>query len=111
MAAAILAPLSKTILGCHGSITPVTAAFDWAHQPSSRGPSHTPIAVGISIPSRYQVATNGAASSGQCKVYMSAPMDPAANPLAAPAQRSRVGARSFRIHRNERKSGVETNAI
>jgi len=38
-------------------------------------------------------------------------MDPDANPLAAPAQRSRVGARSFRIHRNEKKSGAEMNAI
>src|ERR1700720_2989441 len=38
-------------------------------------------------------------------------MAPAANPAPAPAQRSRVGARSFRIQRNERKSGAETNAI
>jgi hypothetical protein len=33
-----------------------------------RGPSHAPIAVGINIPSRYQLAMNGVASSGQCRV-------------------------------------------
>jgi len=38
------------------------------HQRNSRGPSHAPIAVGINIPSRYHVAMNGVASSGQCRV-------------------------------------------
>src|ERR1700678_2598925 len=38
-------------------------------------------------------------------------MAPAANPAPAPAQRSRVGARSLRIHRKEKKSGAEMNAI
>src|SRR5271157_5154897 len=38
-------------------------------------------------------------------------MDPAANPAPAPARRSRVGARSFRIHRKDKKSGAEMNAI
>ena len=51
---------------------------------------------------------NGVVSSGQCRVYTSAPMVPAANPAPVPAQRSRVGARSFRIHTNETNSGAET---
>ena len=38
------------------------------YQRNSRGPSHAPIAAGIDIPSRYQFAMNGVASSGQCRV-------------------------------------------
>jgi hypothetical protein len=62
------------------------------YQRISRGPSIAPMAVGINIPSRYQTPINGAVSSGQCKEYTSAPKDPAANPAAAPAARSCVGA-------------------
>src|SRR5882757_9673312 len=62
------------------------------YQRSSRGPSVAPMADGINMPRRYQIPINGAVSSGQCKEYASAPKDPAANPRAAPVERSCVGA-------------------
>ena len=51
-----------------------------------------PATVGINMPSRYQIARNGASISGQCSAYISAPTDPANKPAAAPASASRVGA-------------------
>ena len=42
---------------------------------------------------------------------MSAPSEPAANPAVAPAQRSRVGARSLRIQTKATNRGAASNAI
>src|SRR6266446_2031062 len=54
---------------CHGVIPHGSGFFECfpVHHRKSRGPSDAPMAVGISIPSRYHTPINGAASSGQCR--------------------------------------------
>lgn len=54
---------------------------------------------------------NGAASSGQCREYTRAPMDPAANPAIPPVRRNRVGASPLRAPINAKKTGVATMAM
>ena len=54
---------------------------------------------------------NGAASSGQCREYASAPMDPAANPAMPPVRRNRVGARPLRAQINAKNGGTEIMAM
>ncbi len=62
------------------------------YQRSTRGPSSAPSAATASTPPTYQTARNGAAISGQCRLYAVAPIAPASRPTAAPAARGRVGA-------------------
>ena len=80
------------------------------YQRITRGPISPPSPAARPMPSVYQVSTNSADTSGQCRQYSVAAQAPAASPAAAPAARSRVGASRRNDCNNPAKIGSASSS-